>query len=297
MPPLVQASLAAQVAAQARPSIITPIRPSTLPPSTAPITLTELDQRFRALVRHQSRTLGEMVFVVYRLWTADSWESLGCADVESYCNSVGVSYAYWKRLAILGQRLQSLTLAEMQNLPLRAMESLIRVHPSIWSEYAWVEEAKALTAREFSMLVMQRNERVAHGQLSEPRTQLTLRVPLSQHPVLERRLETLRRQEKFGSTAEALTYALESVDRADLMADTLSEIQSQVAELSRIQDSLKESQAEKEARFASGMDDGSAARLKAQKLTAQILKTIGASNAFCKEEVRTTDPGATVSEI
>lgn len=293
----VQASLAAQVAAQARPISITPIRPSTLPPSTAPISLSDIYQRFSTLVHQERRTAGELAFLAFRLWTANEWEALGFADADAFCSQLGISENWWKRNVVLGEKLQHLTLAEIQSLTQTAMESLVRVHPSIWSEYAWIEEAKVLAPREFKMLVMQRNEQVARRQLSEPRTQLTLRVPLIQHPVLERRLEAIRRQEKLGSTAEALTFALESVDRADLMADTLAEIQRQVGELSRIQESLKESQSEKEARFESGTDDGSAARAKAQKLTASILRTIGESNAVCKEEVCAPNPRTTISAV
>jgi hypothetical protein len=290
------ASLAAQVAAQARPISITPIRPTTLPPSSAPITLTDTFERFSTLVHQERRTAGELAVLAFRLWSANDWEALGFADCEAFCASLGISDGWWRRRVTLGDRLQHLALGEVQSLSQDVMESILRVHPSIWSEYAWVEEAKVLLYREFQMLVHQRNSQVISSQLSEPRTKLTLRVPLSQHPVLERRLESIRRQEKLGSTAEALNFALESVDRADRMSDTLSELQKQVAELSRIQELLKESQAEKEARFESGTDD-SGARLKAQRLTAQILKTIGGVSEVRAEEVQTPDPRASVSQI
>ena len=290
------ATLAAQVVAQSRPAI-SPVPVVTLPPSPAPITLKELDQRFRALARQHARTLGEMVFVAYRLVEADNWESLGMLCGEDYAESVGISYSYFRRLATLGERLQFLTVTEIQNLSVRSMSDLTKVHPAIWNEYPWVEEAKALTAREFSALVMIRNEQAGHS-LCEPRTQLTLRVPLSQHPVFERRLETIRRQEKLGSVAEALTLALESVDEKYLLSDTLTEIQKQMQELSRIQSSMKELSTEKADRLEHGEDaEQIRARSRAAKLTASILKTIGDVVEIHEEEIHAADSGSGVSAV
>jgi len=238
-----------------------------------------------------------MVFLSFRLCEASDWEKLGYSDAESYADSVGISYAYFRRLATLGERLQFLTVAEIQNLPLRAMSDLTKVHPSIWNEYPWIEEAKALTAREFSALVMRRNEQ-AGVSLCEPRTQLTLRVPLSLHPVMERRLETIRRQEGLGSVAEALSFALESVDEKYLLAETLTEIQKQMQELSRIQDSLKETSGEKANRLENGEDAAQIrARARASKLAASILRTIGEVVEISEEEVQVADSGETLSPV
>ena len=270
----VQASLAAQVAAQARP--IVPIRPTTLPPSKAPITVPDAVQRFTSLVQQSRRTAGELAYLGFRIWAADDWQSLGFVDEDGFCDALGVSHSWWRQCVRLGERLQSLTLAEMQNMTQSTMESLARVHPSIWSEYAWVEESKALRGREFSMLVTERNEKVMRGHLSEPRVQLMLRVPLSQHPVLERRLESIRRQERLSSAAEALNFALESVDEKYLLVDTLADIQRQVGELSRVYGSIMESPDEKESRLETGTDLSLKAKMRAQQLTSRILKTIGA---------------------
>jgi hypothetical protein len=236
-----------------------------------------------------------MVFVSCRLWEADDWTELGFQDAEAYADSVGISCGYLRQLASLGERLRFLTVAEIQNLSLRAMNALGRVHPAIWNEYPWVEEAKALTAREFISLVMHRNEQAGHT-LCEPRTQLMLRVPLSQHPVMERRLETIRRQERLGSVAEALNFALESVDEKYVLADALAEIQKQMQELSRIQDSLKELSGERDARLENGPDrEQRAARVRASKLTASILRTI--SDAVPTEEVQTPDDRTGLSTV
>lgn len=289
-------SLAAQVAAQVRPVSVTPIRPVVLPPSTAPVTVGDTFQRFSALVQTHRRTAGELAYLAYRLESANEWQALGFSDVEGMCDALGITEQWWKRCVLLGERLQHLTLTEIQTLSSAAMDSLTRVHPSLWNEYAWVEEAKVLQPKEFRMLVSQRNEQVTKSQLSEPRTQLMLRVPLSQHPVLERRLEMIRKQERLGSTAEALTFALASVDRADLMTDTLTEIQRQVAELSRIQESLRELPSEKDARL-DGDKGQVAARIRAQKLTAQIMRTIGDVCASSEEEIQDADTGAAIQAV
>lgn len=277
-----RASLAAQVAAQSRPII-------TLPPSSVPISLSELDQRFRSLVVAQRRICAEMAYTAFRLWQADEWEQLGVHDAEEYCRSLGFGIGHWRNLVTLGERLQSLTLAEISGFTYAAMQWMVKVHPAIWSEYPWAEEAKSLPTRDFALLVATRNEQVTKS-LVEPRATIPIRVPLSQHAVIERRLETIRKQERLSSTADALAYALESVDRADLMADTLAEIQDQVSELKRIQDSLKETPDELESRLE-GNGDPVAARLRANKLTSQILKTIGDVVEVHAEEVQSASTG------
>ncbi len=255
--------------------MVAPIRtPQALPPSNSPITLVDLDQKLRALAVQHRRVWAESAFIAYRLWLANDWERLGFADAEAYCDSLGITLGHWRNLVTFGKRLQHLTLPEMQSLTYAAMQWLAKVHPKIWDEYAWVEEAKALPSRDFAMLVAQRNEQITKT-LVEPRVSLTIRVPTSHQAAIERRLETIRRQEKLGSTAEALTYALESVDRAWRMEDTLSEIQAKVAELNRIQDSLRETREEREARLENGPDkDQTGARIRAQQLTNWILKTL-----------------------
>lgn len=291
-----RASLAAQVAAQNRPISITPIRPAVQPPSDAPITLKDMAVQFFSLSRQQSRVVGEMILVAYRLWVANDWPALGFTDVEAFCDHAGITAKYWDQLTLLGERLQLLTVGEVQGLSLAMLNSLARVHPSIWSEYAWVEEAKALQAREFAMLVTQRNEEV-NKSLTEPRCALTVRVPLSQHPVLERRLEALRRQERLGSIGEALTFALESVDRADLMADTLEEIKTQVSELQLLYDGMEESSSEREARLETGKSVTGTV-VKAQTLLKRMEKKIsGVVDEVYEEEIQEPGSGETISAV
>lgn len=239
-----------------------------------------------------------MVFVAHRLWLANDWQALGYQDVESFCEAAGVTVRYWDRLALIGERLQHISLPEAQNIPFASLEALSRVNPSIWNEYAWVEEAKALRSKEFVLLVLKRNSQLGKT-ISEPRCALTVRVPLSQHPVIERRLEALRRQERLSSSAEALAFALESVDRAGLMADTISEIQEQIAELKHLYDpvNLQESDAEREARLADG-DSLTASAIKAQGLLRKIDRMIeGISDAIPAQAVPAADSGETVSAV
>jgi hypothetical protein len=291
-----RASLAAQVAAQARPVSVTPIRQAILPPSNAPITVSDLDSRFRSVVNTERRSAAESAYLAYRLWSANNWESLGYKDEESYCDSVGIGYRWWQRRVTIGERLQHLTLAEIQGFSFAALENLGRVHPSLWSEFAWVEEAKLLPPREFSMLVTQRNAAVVKDQLYEPRRAMTIRVPVSQQPVMERRLETIRRQMRLSSVADALNFALESVDRVDLMSDLLEEVQTQVTALKQLYDvnRLAESSAEKESRLADGSDKSlTMTAFKAAQLLKRIDRALGeAADALPKETVHEAGTGA-----
>lgn len=239
-----------------------------------------------------------MVFVAYRLWVANDWQALGYSDLESFCEASGVTVRYWDRLALIGERLQHVPLIEAQNIPFASLEALSRVYPAIWNEYAWVEEAKALRSKEFALLVLQRNAQVGRT-ISEPRCALTVRVPLSQHPVIERRLEALRRREQLSSSADALTFALESVDRAGLMADTILEIQEQVAELKHLYDpaNLQESEAERDARLNDGRSVTTSA-IKAQGLLRKIDRMIeGISDALPAEAVPAAGDREAVSTV
>lgn len=291
------ASLAAQVAAAARPPVsLTPIRtageiaqpqvtlpsPTPVTPSSSPppITLPEISQRFHALTLADRRIAGEMAYWAFRLWQANDWERVGARDEEEFTEKQGLPWKTWSELVSLGNRLQHLSLPEMQSLTRAAMTALTRVHSSIWNEYAWVEEAKLVPPREFTMLVVQRNREAGVGLAApaEPRTELALRVPLSQRPVLERRLETLRRQHHLSSPADALIYALESVDRAGELEDVLGEVRREMEELQQTyQAAAMESPVERDIRA----EDGGATRqslsvtaVRAQKLAGKILRTI-----------------------
>jgi hypothetical protein len=286
------------------PVSLTLIRPSLVPaqPQLTPVVPTlltttllapgqlataELDQQFRGAVRQVRNSLAAAAYYGYRLLAADDWPSLGYDSAEHYYTEQGLSEALWKRYTTIGERLQHISLSDMQSLRISSADALSKVHPDLWPEYAWVEEAKLLPTREFEILVSQRNRehQPTASQLAEPRITMSVSVPVSQQSLLERRLQSLRRRAKLATTGDTLIFALEAADRAGLLEEVLGSVQQAVAELGRLwkpespwSAGLQESAAEQADRLEHGEAGGAAslidAAARSQQLTRAILRAL-----------------------
>ena len=251
----------------------------------AALTASELDTRLRGAVTTAHRSTCELIYYGYRLKLATDWRELGFATEEAYVESLGIGWMMWDRWIRIGERLAHLTLTEMTSISQRALGLLASVQPDLWPEYAWLEEAKVLPAREFEMLVKQRNHEHqpagSRGLLSEPRADIKVAIPISQQAVLQRRLDQLRRRERLATTGEALVYALAATDRAGQLEDSLAAIQPSLAELARLwkpaeewSAGLQESVAEKAARLEQGLPSLSDVAQRTQQLTRTILREL-----------------------
>lgn len=249
--------------------------------AVATASVAELDQRFRAATTRARAAIWEMIFYGYRLEQAEAWASLGFESGEAYAESLGLSPDTWQNYMTIGDRLWQLSLAEMQGLKLSTMQQLAKIHPNIWDEYAWVEEAKALTARDFSMIVAQRNREHSPKPLAEPRADVRVSMPLTQQVAVARRLDQIRRKQQLASTGDALIVAVAAVDRAALLEDTLAEVKQRVSELERLWRpdhpglaGLIESDAEKAARLDRGEPALTDAAARTQQITRMLLKDL-----------------------
>src|SRR5271165_870999 len=287
--------LAARVAAAQRPQIaevpkaaaelrlpkIVPL-PATVSAAThVALPIPELDQRFRAATTKARAALWEMVYYGHMLEQAQAWPGLGFDSGEAYAEHHGISAATWNNYMVLGDRLGHLSLAEMQGLRLQTMTELAKIHPSLWDEYAWIEEAKALPPRDFAMIVAERNRQAAPKPLAEPRADVRVSLPLSQQVAVARRLDQIRRKQRLHSTGDALLVAIAAVDRAGILEDTLAEVKSRVAELERLWRpdqpglaGLVESPAERAARVDRGDTSLSDAATRTQQLARMLLKDL-----------------------
>lgn len=287
--------------AQAPSPIRQPAPSVVLPPGQ--FSTPELDQQFRGAVKAVRNSLAAVAYYGYRLLIADDWPSLGYDSAEHYCEEQGLSEGIWRRYTLLGERLQHLTLADMQQLRVASADALAKVHPDLWPEYAWVEEAKLLPVREFEMLVRQRNLAHQPSQLAEPRIMVSVSVPLSQQSQIERRMTSLRRRAKLATSGDTLLFALEAAERASLLEDVLGAVQLSVAELGRLWKpdepwavGLAESAAEKTARLDHGETSSLVdAGARSQQITRAILRALkdldlqpeeGASDAPNQETIR-----------
>jgi hypothetical protein len=278
--PAVAVSAASASAATPAQASSTASTASTASASPAPA-IADLDARFRQATTRARAALWEMVYYGYRLALAADWQKLGHESAESYIEQLGISPQTWLNYMVLGERLEHLTLAEMQGLKLGTMTQLAKVRPELWQEYAWVEEAKALPPRDFAMIVAQRNRDLSTKPLAEPRADVRVSMPISQQVAVARRLDQIRRKQQLATTGDALIVAVAAVDRAALLEDTLSEVKQRVAELERLwrpdQPGLAgmvESEAEKAARLDRGETALSDAAARTQQLTRMLLKDL-----------------------
>lgn len=317
---ILAAKVAAQAQAQAQPARapanLTPIRPVALVPQVqsrptptilpaGQLSTSELDQQFRGAVKAVRNSLAAVAYYGYRLLVAADWPSLGYESAEHYCEEQGLSEAIWRRYTLIGERLQSLSLADMQQLRVAAADALSKVHPDLWPEFAWVEEAKLLPVREFEMLVRQRNLAHQPSLMAEPRSMVSVSVPISQQSTIERRMTSLRRRAKLATPGDTLIFALEAADRAAELEEVLASIQVTAAELGRLwkpeapwSAELAESAAERADRLANGPAGSSSlfdAGERSQTLTRSMLRTLrdldlkGAADAPNQETFRTAD--------
>lgn len=265
--------------ATATPAIFT--TPTTPTATATPTPIAELDQRFRAATMRARAAIWEMIYYGHRLDQADAWTALGFDSGATYAEALGISADTWQNYMTIGDRLGRMTLAEMQGLKLSTLQQLARIHPTIWDEYAWVEEAKALPPRDFAMIVAQRNREHSPKPLAEPRADVRVSMPLTQQVAVARRLDQIRRKQQLASTGDALIVAVAAVDRAALLEDTLSEVKLRVSELERLWRpdqpglaGLVESDAEKSARLDRGETALSDAAARTQQLTRMLLKDL-----------------------
>jgi hypothetical protein len=188
--------------------------------AAATAALRALADRFSRAVDHMRVAACELAYCGYRLQQAADWTSLGYRDEMDFASAHGLSDSTWRTYTKLGGRLQHLDLAEMQGLTLAAANQIVRVNCAIWDEYPWVEEAKLLNAREFAMLVADRNQKaaalpaaLAAPQRAEPRIPLDVNIPASQQRVIKQQLETIRKREHLPTAADALTSALSAAEQ------------------------------------------------------------------------------------
>lgn len=159
----------------------------------------------------------EIAYYGYRLRQADSWAELGFESEENCYEELGIPQATWNRYLLLGERLAQLTLEQLRSLSLTSAQWLARVNSRIWNEYAWVEEARLLTAHDFAALVEQRNADckllAAKSAVTEGTVEFKVRVAPSRMRSFKQRLEKLRQVYDVRSVADALERALAAAEK------------------------------------------------------------------------------------
>lgn len=295
--------LAAQIAARARqqsqhsehaqpprpPVSLVQMRPvpvaEVLSPSTPIFHQDDIESwnlQLRQAVDGHRNTLVEIAYYGAKIRAANGWEKLGFVDEDGYREDVGLGEKTWKEYLKLGERLSHLSLEQMSRLTFKAARLLTRVDGQIWSEFAWAEEAALLPAREFAMLVDQRNREVNPAIKIEARGRLSVEVGLSQLEPMERKIESLKKQCRLQSTAAAVNYALEAAERQSSLIQRVANLESSINELARLWQTsapwsteLSEPDSERDARLKAGAPTGlSDAAVLSQRITRRILRSL-----------------------
>lgn len=234
--PRQQASRLSQASQQAKPASLP--RPAQLIPA-GELSTPELYQSLRQSTTKLRHSLVEISYYGWRLRQRNAWGDLGLADEEAARLDLGLSSNLWETYLMLGERLASadMTLDQMRALSVESARLLTRVHPKLWNEFAWIDEARMLSVRQFATLVDERNSQVTlavQRQLAEPRTRLAMLMPASQRAGVESRLAAVRQQRNLKSNAEALAAALTAAERETLLVVKLAGLQQQLAGLASL---------------------------------------------------------------
>jgi hypothetical protein len=297
-----QTVLAARAAqTQQRPAVslveMKPSAPAPAPPKvTAAVVasgtgIVEIYAQFKGAVERHRFSIVEMAFYGRRLKAAEDWEALGFRDEEHFRNHHGLSEQRWRDCLTLGERLGQLTLEQARELTVEAARYLTKIHPRIWEEYSWLDEARLLPPREFGMLVEQRNHESAPTRLAEPRANVMVQVPVSQRNAIERRLGSIRKYHSLPSAGAALDYSIRAAERERQVQSKLMGLEEELSKLARLWSpdvpwsvNLSESTAELEKRLTSGDSSSmSEAAALSQRLMGRILKSLEAVHEVLPE--------------
>lgn len=273
-------------------SSIAPTSPASPTTAASPVVAGWFTSLSRAATSHRN-SMVEIAYYGHRIAAADAWQELGFRDEDHCRQHLGFPESTWTGYMRLGDRLSMLTLEQMTQLTQTAARQLTRIHPKIWEEYSWVEEAKLLPARDFQTLVDSRNKEVSPMALSEPKSNVTIQVPMSQRKVIEARIEKLRRGNRLTTTAATLSHIVAAAESQADVTSQLINLESQVAELARLwqpdapwSTSLSESSSEQELRLAGDHVPESLAEaaILSQRLVRRLLKSMEALHAVLPKE-------------
>jgi hypothetical protein len=182
----------------------------------------------------------EMAHYGFRLHEMDDWAAAGFAGGEQeFLSSHGLSASSWETYLLLGRRLTHLTLDQMRGISAASAKLLTKISEKLWPEFAWVEEARLLPTSEFARMVDQRVGSIGKQKksLAEPKSAISLSVPLLQRDQLERRIDCLRRQHRLTTPLAALDFMLRTCEQGPGVVTSIERLDQSTLELERILDS------------------------------------------------------------
>lgn len=293
-PSTVRSNLAAQVAQQyqQRTSSTTDIVSESTPAPAAtigPRAVAPADELRQWAALTQSGITGlrnsmlTIAYYGYKVVEAGNWTALGIPAVDSedsWRDHLGLSAKLWREHMTLGARISHLPVEQLGTLTIGTAQQLALIHPRIWTEYAWLDEARLLKTKEFAALVAERNVALQTtafaSQVVEPKGKLTVQMADSQRRDLDRRLTRLRRVHSRRSQADTLEFVIEQAEQAELLQTRQHEIEGLVRELESVwlDIELRETEEEKTARLAAGPDPRTRSLLSAAQRTCSLLSKL-----------------------
>jgi hypothetical protein len=239
--------------------LVSPVSLTAPPP---PIPLRDWADRCEQATSTLRNSIVELSYYGYKLRAAADWGSLGFPTESSFVEHLGISSTQWQKYMVLGERIESLPLHLLRDLTVDIAERLALIHPRIWPEFPWLEEARALTGREFRVLVEQRNKDLAGvggtgsgPTLLRPTTRLPFLLAEQHSKRMRRRVEALRKVEGLKSAVDVLDYALacaEEKDQLDARTQAAGELLAELGDVCAETVSAQESATAQLARYETG---------------------------------------------
>lgn len=197
-------------------------------------TVQELAAGFAQGSNSHRNGLIEMAHFGYRLHEMDDWAATGFAGEEEFFSSHGLSASTWKTYLVLGERLSHLTLTQTRGISVSVARLITTINAKLWEEYAWVEEARLLSTKEFAQLAEKRlGGAMGRKGLAEPKAALSVSVPLRQREKFERRIDLVRKHNHLKTPAETLDYILGLAENAPALITSLEKMDQAGMELRR----------------------------------------------------------------
>ncbi len=178
-----------------------------------------LDFQIRAAAQSFRQASMRIAYYGFRLRHSllNDWSPVGAKDEEDYRKKLGLAQSTWYKLLNIGSALYMVKLADMERIPVGNAELLMKVEPTLWLDYPWVEEAQTLSPDDFAARIVQRNRRAGSDQ--EPMVNYRVRVPYSAKRFMEETVERFRQEQGLSTPGEALEYLIADLhDRPNVMA-------------------------------------------------------------------------------
>jgi hypothetical protein len=176
------------------------------------IEASELDKQIRGAIRDSNRSFARLAYYGWRLKLANGFEALGFKNEYVYMATLGIGKTRWFEAVAVGQALSSLSLEDLEKIPIDQAVLLLSVKPELKTMYPWVEEAQTDDFITLARKIEDRN-RIVPGPARVPMCPVSFRVPATAKEAIYTNLIKFKEKHDLASVGQALEFLV--ADRAD----------------------------------------------------------------------------------